>query len=118
MLPVQLPPPPPPHLLQPPPLLLLLLDALLPLGQQQALVLLVLLLFQLLPPLRLRALCVGYLEAQEVPPQRGLARDIDDGAGLSHVAFLVLIFAAAVLVLRLVCEESKGKNEKKTEGTR
>ncbi|XP_010773098.1 DNA damage-binding protein 1, partial [Notothenia coriiceps] len=67
------------YLLQPPPLLLLLLDAFLPLGQQLTLVLLVLLLLLLLPPDQLRALLVGELQAQEVPPQRGLARDVDDG---------------------------------------
>lgn len=71
--------------------------------------LLVLLLLQLLPPLRLRALLVGQLEAQEVPPQRGLAGDVDDGARLSRVPFLVLVLAAAVLVLRLICEELKGE---------
>lgn len=41
---------------------------------------LILLLLQLLPPLRFRALLVGQLEAQEVPPQSGLARDVDDRA--------------------------------------
>ena len=69
------------YLLQPPPLLFLLLDAFLPLGQQLPLVLLVLLLLQLLTPDQLRALLVGQLQAQEVPPQRGLARNVDDGAG-------------------------------------
>lgn len=43
--------------------------------------LLILLLLQLLPPLRFRALLVGHLEAQEVPPQGRLAGDVDDGAG-------------------------------------
>ncbi len=69
------------YLLQPSPLLLLLLDAFLPLGQQLALVLLVLLLLELLAADQLRTLLIGQLEAQEVPPQSGLAGDVDDGAG-------------------------------------
>lgn len=71
-----------PHLLQPPALLLLLLYALLALSQQLPLVLLVLplLLLQLLPPQGLRALLVGQLEPQEVPPQSGLPWQVKDGA--------------------------------------
>ena len=71
-----------PHLLQPPPLLLLLLDALLALSQQLPLMLLVLplLLFQLLPPQGLRPLLVGQLEPQEVPPQRRLPGQVQNGA--------------------------------------
>lgn len=71
-----------PHLLQPPPLLLLLLYALLALGQQLPLVLLVLplLLLQLLPPQGLGPLLVGQLQPQEVPPQRRLPRQVQNGA--------------------------------------
>lgn len=43
--------------------------------------LLVLLLLQLLTPDQLRPLLIGQLQTQEVSPQRGLARNIDDGAG-------------------------------------
>lgn len=70
------------YLLQPSSLLLLLLDPLLPLGQQLPLVLLVLplLLLQLLPAQCLRALLVGQLQPQEVPAQRGLTRQVQDGA--------------------------------------
>lgn len=71
-----------PDLLQPPALLLLLLDALLTLGQQLPLMLLVLplLLLQLLPPQGLRPLLVGQLQPQEVPPQRRLPRQVQNGA--------------------------------------
>ena len=71
-----------PHLLQPPPLLLLLLNALLALSQQLPLMLLVLplLLLQLLPPQGLRPLLVGQLEPQEVPPQRRLPGQVENGA--------------------------------------
>lgn len=70
------------YLLQPSPLLLLLLDPLLPLGQELPLVLLVLalLLLQLLPAQRLRALLVGQLQPQEIPPQRRLPGQVQDGA--------------------------------------
>lgn len=75
------------YLLQPSPLLLLLLDALLPLGQQLPLVLLVLalLLLQLLPPQRLRALLVGQLQPQEIPPQRRLPGQVQDGAAQTSI---------------------------------
>lgn len=70
------------YLLQPSSLLLLLLDPLLPLSQQLPLVLLVLplLLLQLLPAQGLGALLVGQLQPQEVPTQRGLTGQVEDGA--------------------------------------